>query len=236
MTEQHSGIPKAGTHRYARGGACVWLLILLVLMILAHPFLETTANGRLTLNLLNSTMLILAVYSTSGSRRTLVSAVVLFVPAIIGQWCLLSKKEISLQPLFLLAALAFYGFIAINLLRHVLDAGPVNADKICGAICAYLLIALSFGLIYMEVETLYPGSFYISFPHDSARAVDLFDLIYFSVTTLTTTGFGDIFPKSTYARAVANVEQLVGVFYVAILVARLASLYTPRRRDAGAAH
>lgn len=232
MHDHHTATHKPHTHRNALGGECVWLLIVLVLMILAHPFLETTSTGRLALNLLNSTILVAAVYSISGSRRQLVVAVILLVPALIGQWYLLAKKELSLQPFFLLAALAFYGFIAVNLLRHVLDSRPVDADKICGAICAYLLIALAFGLVYIGVETLYPGSFFIAHPQDDAHTIDVFDTLYFSVTTLTTTGFGDILPRSTYARAVANVEQLVGTFYVAILVARLASLYTPRRRDA----
>ncbi len=233
MHDHHSGTDGARAHRHEGGGECVWLLIVLGLMMLAHPFLESTSTGRLALNLLNSTVLILSVYSTSGSRKTLATAVVLVIPALVGQWFLLSKMEMSLQPIFLLAALAFYGFIAVNLLRHVLDAGPVNADKICGAICAYLLIALAFGLVYIGVETLYPGSFFIVHPHDDAQGLDVFDALYFSVTTLTTTGFGDIHPLSAYARAVVNVEQLVGTFYVAILVARLASLYAPRRRGAG---
>lgn len=234
MHDHHSGIHRPpNTHQHSGGGECVWLLIVLVLMILAHPFLESTSGGRLALNLLNSTILIVSVYSISGSRRQLAVAIVLVVPALVGQWLMLSKIQIAFQPVFLLAALAFYGFIAVNLLRHVLDARAVDADKICGAICAYLLIALAFGLVYMEVESLYPGSFAVAYPHEDGHALDVFDTLYFSVTTMTTTGFGDILPKSTHARAVANVEQLVGTFYVAILVARLAALYTPRRRGAG---
>lgn len=236
MHDHRSHPQKPHPHRQTWGGECVWLLIVLGLMMLAHPFLESTSSGRLALNVLHSSILILSVYSISGSRRQLIVALILATPALAGQWFVLFKMAMWLQPFFLLAALSFYGFIAVNLLRHVLDSGPVNADKICGAICAYLLIALAFGLIYVAVETLYPGSFFIVHPHDDAHGFDVFDALYFSITTLTTTGFGDIHPLSAHARAVANVEQLVGTFYVAILVARLASLYTPRRRDAGLGH
>lgn len=233
QNESDSDVSHAGHDHRTKGGVCVWLLIVLGLMILAHPFLESTSNGRLMLNLLNSTILIVAVYSISGSKRQIIAAVILVIPALIGQWFILARKEFSLQPLFLLVALAFYAFVAVNLLRHVLDQRPVDADKICGAICAYMLIGLAFGLIYFEIETLYPGSFIIAYPHDESHGLDLFDLIYFSITTMTTTGFGDIFPKTAYARAVTNTQQLVGTFYVAILIARLASLYSPRRRDVG---
>jgi hypothetical protein len=51
-------------------------------------------------------------------------------------------------------------------------------------------------------------------------------LIYYSLTTLTTTGYGDILPVSPWARSLANAEMVIGVLYLAILMARLVSLYS----------
>jgi uncharacterized membrane protein len=51
------------------------------------------------------------------------------------------------------------------------------------------------------------------------------DLLYFSYTTLTTTGFGDIIPRGAEVRMLAVLEAMVGVFYNTIVIARLVGLY-----------
>jgi hypothetical protein len=55
-------------------------------------------------------------------------------------------------------------------------------------------------------------------------------LLYFSFTTLTTTSYGDITPTSDQARALAIIEDFVGVFFVGVLIERLAGRYRPRKR------
>jgi hypothetical protein len=63
----------------------------------------------------------------------------------------------------------------------------------------------------------------------------LSDYLYFSYTTLTSTGYGDIVPKTRQARAVCMVEQLAGGLYLAILIARLAGVYPPMNKGGGTA-
>lgn len=62
-----------------------------------------------------------------------------------------------------------------------------------------------------------------------AADVDLADLLYFSFTVLTSTGFGDMSPLARPARSLCVLEQLIGALFVSILIARLAGLYPPRR-------
>ena len=59
------------------------------------------------------------------------------------------------------------------------------------------------------------------------------DLLYFSLTTLTSTGFGDAVPLLRYARGLCVLEQLVGALFLAILIARLAGVYPPGRESVG---
>jgi hypothetical protein len=103
----------------------------------------------------------------------------------------------------------------------------MTADKLYGAAAAYLMIGTLWAYLYALVAYHYPGSFLGELPTGPGMVIDL---LYFSFTVLTSTGFGDIVPLSPQARAVCIVEQLTGALFVAILIARLAGVYPPRPR------
>src|SRR5262249_22025206 len=77
---------------------------------------------------------------------------------------------------------------------------------------------------YSIADHLQPGSFSIG---GSAASPNFSDLLYFSITTLTSTGFGDIVPLHRQARALCVLEQLTGALFLAILIARFAGVYPP---------
>ena len=83
------------------------------------------------------------------------------------------------------------------------------------------------------VQQVQPNAFYASTVHAPSEHLDWGTLMYFSFTVLTSTGFGEITPVTRMARALIVIEQVVGVMYVAFLIARLANLYGTRghRRD-----
>jgi voltage-gated potassium channel Kch len=101
----------------------------------------------------------------------------------------------------------------------------VTRARIEGAVAAYLLIIIAFALGYILICFLIPGAF--TFPDkppniDNPRFGYIFH--YFSITTITTLGYGDIVPVHPFSRTLATVEALVGQLYPAILLARLVSL------------
>jgi hypothetical protein len=113
-------------------------------------------------------------------------------------------------------------------LRHALRAGPVNAERIYAALSAYVLIGLTLGVVYWILEQNAPGSLALS----SARPVTLERTLYFSFVTLATLGYGDIVPTSEATSWLAILEAMGGQMYLAVLVARLVSLYAaPQRRE-----
>jgi hypothetical protein len=91
-----------------------------------------------------------------------------------------------------------------------------------GALWAYL---------YAIADHVQPGSFAFG---GAVVSPPIGDLVYFSFTVLTSTGFGDAVPLQRYARGLCVFEQLVGGLFLAILIARLAGVYPPRKEDAGA--
>jgi hypothetical protein len=111
-----------------------------------------------------------------------------------------------------------------EVLRYILKRGPLTGDKLHGALAGYIMIALFWALLYSLIESFAPGSF-LSEQVRRGEPNTFFHLLYFSFTTLTTTGYGDIAPATDQARSVVMIEEFAGVFFVGVLIARLAGLY-----------
>lgn len=112
--------------------------------------------------------------------------------------------------------------IAAGLFR----AKEVTVDTIAGAIVTYLLVAVTFAMVYQIIELRSPGS--ISGLSDAAyddRAELSSSLLYFSMVCVTTMGFGDIVPVSNLARPLAVIEGAFGQLYLAVIIARLVGLH-----------
>ena len=102
-----------------------------------------------------------------------------------------------------------------------------------GAVAAYVLIAFTFASLFGVLQQVQPHAFHASTVHAPVRAPRLGTLMYFSFTVLTSTGFGEITPVTRMARALIVIEQVLGVMYVAFLVARLANLYRNTGKETG---
>jgi hypothetical protein len=133
----------------------------------------------------------------------------------------------ALMPLSQVLWIATALLATVVTMRHALRAGKVNAEKICAALDAYLLLGLIFGVAYRLIDGTWPGSFTMAVeaPLSLGRAV------YFSFVTLATLGYGDIVPASDAAAGVTIVEAMIGQFYLVVLVARLVSLYARADTD-----
>jgi hypothetical protein len=115
------------------------------------------------------------------------------------------------------------GCVIIWVVAHaVFAAGRVTYHRVIGAVLLYLTIGFVFVALFTLVGALYPGSF-SGLPVADRGSLPS-DLVYFSFTTLTTLGYGDIAPAHPFARSLSNVEAIVGQLYPAILLARIVSL------------
>ena len=130
------------------------------------------------------------------------------------------------DKLFLLAAstisalFIFAALVTIN--RKIFVEKEVNSDTIEGGIAVFFMIGILFTIIFRMVAIIDPQAF--SELGDTSYLLDT--LFYFSFTTLTTLGYGDVTPVSDLARTLANFEALVGVMYPAIYIARVVGIYT----------
>ena len=112
---------------------------------------------------------------------------------------------------------------------HALYAsGRITFHRLQGAVVVYLSLA-TIATAFSSVWELVPGAF-ANLPTAAPGPNEFDTMLYFSLTTLTTTGYGDIVPLNPFARSLANLESVIGPFYLAITVARLVTMELEDRR------
>jgi hypothetical protein len=196
----------------------VLFYVLLVTMvavpaIAAFGFAGTIIEFFLAASLLAA---IVPMGSARGRRGLFLLAVVLWFARPLATWFdhpVLSATTLGLWTLMGL-------FAAATALRFAMRANRVDAEHIYAALSAYLLAGIFFGLFYFVLEQIGPGTF------SSSGEFSRMSAFYFSFVTLATLGFGDVVPRSDIARGLAIIEGVGGQLFLAVLVARLVSLYS----------
>ena len=206
---------------------CLLFLALLVLVTVA-PLVEPTPRGRLGLNVLNLFIVVAAVAAIGRTMLSFVIAVLLAVPTLVFQWLALSNEQGDALLWSWGFGAALYAATLVYLLQYVFHRDVMTADKLWGAAAAYLMVGVLWAYLYALADLHWPGSFSVG---GTTAAMGLSSFIYFSFTVITSTGFGDIVPLSGQARSLCVLEQVSGALFVAILIARLAGVYPPLRRD-----
>lgn len=209
---------------------CFYLFFAVLALVMAVLLLESTPRARILLNAGNLLVVVAAVAAVGRTQLSFVIALLLAAPTLLFQVLAIDEGDSR----FLLHSWAFgaalYAATIGYLLRYVFQRQVMTADKLYGAAAAYLMLGVLWGYLYAIANHLQPGSFAFG---GAVISPPLSDLLYFSFTVLTSTGFGDAVPVLRYARGLCVLEQLVGALFLAILIARLAGVYPPRREDAG---
>jgi hypothetical protein len=206
-------VPKPGRWRYA------YLLIALVVLLLAYPYLGT--GGPLGVAALLIPIAAVNALATHQRHRAVPMVLAIVTLAGIAQEAAGVEALPKLVPLG--SALLLFAYTTVFVLVRVLRSERVTGDTLCGAIAVYLLIGLTWSVGYMLIEYLQPGSFRLVL-EGTLQATDK-DLLYFGYVTLATLGYGDVLPVTHAARSQAVLEGLCGIIYIAILVARLIGLH-----------
>ena len=216
-----------------RDGHFVPLLLAMVALFLLYPVMvELDLASLYRLGFI--AFMIVAIWAVSRDRRMVIAALVLGVPTIVGQFAIYAAPTPAVLTATGVLALIFLAFTTVVILMAVLAPGKVTTDKLAGAICAYLMIGLTFAILFSVLEITRPGSFRLpAGPGEPGLGHGgEYVFIYFSFTTLTTLGYGDITPLASFARTLTWMEAAAGQLYLAILIARLVGLHlVHRHRD-----
>ena len=197
------------------------------------PFIELLPRGFLMVELVTASVLFAALAVAGSQRITLL----LFSAALIVHLA----ATASADAVIIMAAdafrLIFLCYVVALVIYRVLADRAVSLDTVAGAACAYMLLGVVWGDLFMLLESWRPGSFHVppAWTHGTGRTVRS-SLMYFSFATLTTVGYGEIHPNDPAAGSICASEALIGQLYLAIMIARLVGLHTSRTGSAGNDH
>ena len=211
------------------------LLVALLFVFVARPVVGESAIAMPVFSVALMTLLLVSLYNVEldarqmtaiGPRRITWIGWLLAVPAVIERLAVIAFPSRWLSVSGLTLWLFVIGFVTWTQVRTLLKEMAVTRETISLAISVYLLLAVAWGLFFMLLYELQPNSFNLG-SQTIVSSRDAYPvLLYFSLTTLATVGYGDILPLTLQARYAAVAEGITGQFYLAILVARLVALQT----------
>lgn len=203
------------------------LLAAQLLQVLLWPFLGGSIVGGAFLGVIG--MLAVGSAVLAVRRTPNVSRVVFFLGAPTFVFTLLDAVFADNDVIVLASGLLhapFYFYVSYAMLRYLFHDDVVTTDEYYATGAAFTVVAWGFAYVFSAVQVVWPDSFSNAdgFQHS------WFELLYLSFSTLTSVGLSDIVAVGEQARAVVMVEMMVGVFYVAMVVARMVGLTMMRRR------
>lgn len=217
-----------------------WRFLSVTLLICAYLLAAPLIVGKWPVQMLLEGLLLVTVLVTMsanpGWQRLRRALVVLWLMSAAGTLLSVFSVRPDLRPWYrtveLLTSVPVLAVLAAGMLAFVRRERRLTLDSIFATVAAYLLLALLFAQIYLCLLTWNPASF--TLPFDAAdRPAHLLqsDMSYFSLVTLATVGYGDVLPATHLARMLAMFQAVIGVFYLAVVVAMFVGAYASQPRE-----
>ncbi len=205
---------------FLRRTPCLVLLVVQLAGVVLYPFMEETYAGRAAFALFGLLVLALVVLTLRVTPFLTWVALLVAAPSAV----LLVVSAVTGDPeLFVWSAvfeMLLYLYAALSMLAYMLDDDRVTTDELFAIPAVFTLLAWAFAYLFVVVQALDPGGF----TPDGQGTRTWMELLFLSFTTLSSTGLSDITPISGHARSVVMIEQVAGVFYIAMVVTRLVAL------------
>jgi hypothetical protein len=196
-----------------------------LIVILAFPFLDTSTPGRAVLGVVQMVLVFTAVAAVRLTPALSWVAGLLGVPAMV--FAVLEAVEPDTGWIVLTSAAVhapFYFYVSYAMIRYLFHDDRVTRDELYATGAAFTVVAWAFAYVYAGAQVIWPSSFV----GQQGDHQEWFTLLYLSFTTLTSVGLSDVVPIGAHARSLVMVEQVAGVLYVALVVARLVGLTVAR--------
>lgn len=202
------------------------LLLVQLAGMLFYPFLETTQGGQIAFNLFGVVVLgmtVRMVRNTPGPTWISGSLAVLIIG---GQLMHGLLGYAWLLPWVSALEALFYFYAAFSLIAYMMEDYKATTDELFAAGATFTLLAWGFTHVFILIQEMSPGTYAAAVNAASPRTWT--ELNYLSFALLSSTGIGDVIPLTPQARAVASVEMLCGLIYLAGVVSRLIGLTMQR--------
>jgi hypothetical protein len=200
----------------------------LLLILFTYGFSVTvTASWAASLVITVQIGTVWAVLHVSRARRPVrrIAGVLLLISAIAAAVNLFVGKETTGEGAVAFMSAVLYLIAPFSITRSLLFRREVDLQTVLGAIDIYLLVGMLFAFVYRFLGVVQPSAFFGAATGDGKLPQDLF----FSFTTLTTTGYGNLVPAGNPGQTFAVAQMLIGQLFLVIAVAKVINAYTPAR-------
>ena len=210
--------------RFFRQTPCATLLAVQLAGVVLYPFMEDTSAGQPLLALFGLVVLAMALRAVRATPAWFWVAGTIALPAV----CLLLAQAVTGEETLghwaagFEAALYFYA--AVAMLRYMYADHEVTTDELFAIGAVFTLLAWAFAHLYVVMQALQPSGF----SGGGSGELSWTELLFLSITTLTSTGLSDIVPVSAHVRSVSMLQQMAGLFYIAMVVSRLVGIKSAR--------
>ncbi|WP_205697908.1 potassium channel family protein [Conexibacter sp. SYSU D00693] len=189
--------------------------------ILLYPFMKDNDAGRALFSLFGILILGLVIRIVRSKPGVTHVALVVGTPAAVLLLIQAATRSSELLPYSSALEAILYFYVAGLLIAHLVGDPHVTRDDLFGIGATFTLLAWAFAYAFVVCQAIEPGSFIAATEGEHRTWIEL---LFLSVTTLTSTGLSDVVPVQPFARGLVMVEQLAGVGFVAVLVSRLVAL------------
>ncbi len=234
MWDENAGPVRSALKTARSSGAQPWIyhVVLLGLFVsfVLQPVQEYLPGSGMVVRGTYLAIVLGAIVAASNRPGLLILGLVLALPSVVLRGAFEAGYSIVVADIAMIGLMLFViGIFLARILRHQV----VTMATVSGALAVYLLLGVTWAILFGVVETIQPCSFNgiecvlgtaMTEPSGDAQAA----LFYHSFVTLSTLGYGDISPATEVARTAASLEAVVGQLYLVVLVARLVGLINIR--------
>lgn len=197
------------------------LLVGLLALMLVYPWFDRPGERTpLAMTVAFAAVPVFGVLTLGRFRWGVVGALVLMGGILITERMEHSDSEALLAGWVGLVVLAFYLVNIVVIGHSVMKSDSLIDDRVYGGIAVYILLGVMFAVMHHRLGVRMPDAYRHQALLQEVR-LNWADYLYFSFSTFTTVGFGDIVPTNAFSRSLSAIEAVVGVLYPAVLIARL---------------
>ena len=229
------------------------LLVVLSLFMLFGPLVGQIGFGGGAYRFGFSAVLVVSLLVARENRKIFLFSILFVVVNLIDKWFTAFEMNITAEIFSLGTGIGYLWFLIWTLVRRLVQRPEATLDTVLGGINVYLIIALAFMLTHLLVERVAPGSYETRgvsvtewvtqaplpeggddpFRHEGAtgNVRNTTTFLYFSFTTLTTLGYGDIVPAKPLAQMLCSAEAVIGQMFVAIFIGGLVAQHIGSRQE-----
>lgn len=197
------------------------LVFFQILQILLYPFLGDSLTGRIVLAVISVAIVLLAIWVVDRSPSLTWVAATIAAPALVfGVLNAVFPEVVWITIVTAVLHVVFYLYVTWSLVRYLFHDSEITLDELFATAAAFTVVIWAFAYLFVLTDAFWPGSFPALANSDNG----FFGALFIAVTTLTSVGLSDVVPQSDQGRAIVMIGEIVGLFYMAIIVSRIISI------------